>query len=297
VTESRTRYRSADEDSARWDGFELRDGDIVISARSKHGTTWVQMICALLVFGEPDLPAPLATISPWLDWRIEPIGEVRSRLDAQQNRRIIKTHTPLDGLPIDGRAQYLVVARHPLDAAVSLYHQGANLDRERISKLTGVPAPEERRLALREWLTGWIDHDADPRHELDSLPGVISHVGDAWIRSAAPNIELVHYRDLAADLDGSMRHLAHFLGADIDRARWPALVRAAGFAQMKARAHELAPNPAGILRDPSQFFRFGRSGAARVVLSIGELERYAERSDSLVTLEPADDFFDWLHRD
>ena len=51
------RYRSDDEDSARWEEFRFRDGDIVISTRSKSGTTWMQMICALLVFQTPDLPA------------------------------------------------------------------------------------------------------------------------------------------------------------------------------------------------------------------------------------------------
>jgi len=57
-------YRSLYEDSGRWAGFPFRDGDIVISARSKSGTTWVQMICALLVFRTRDLPGPLASISP-----------------------------------------------------------------------------------------------------------------------------------------------------------------------------------------------------------------------------------------
>jgi hypothetical protein len=42
------RYQSPDEDSGRWLGFPFRDGDIVISTRSKTGTTWVQMICARL---------------------------------------------------------------------------------------------------------------------------------------------------------------------------------------------------------------------------------------------------------
>jgi aryl sulfotransferase len=58
------RYQSSDEDSARWLGFEFRPGDIVISTRSKSGTTWVQMICALLVFRTAELPAPLADLSP-----------------------------------------------------------------------------------------------------------------------------------------------------------------------------------------------------------------------------------------
>ena len=110
------RYRSADEDSARWVGFPFRRGDIVISTRSKSGTTWMQMICALLVFQTSDLPAPLADLSPWLDWLGEPRAEVYARLAAQEHRRFIKTHTPLDGIPLDSRATYIVVGR-PIIAA------------------------------------------------------------------------------------------------------------------------------------------------------------------------------------
>ena len=52
------RYQSPDEDSGRWHGFEFRPGDIVISTRSKSGTTWMQMICLLLIFETPELPGP-----------------------------------------------------------------------------------------------------------------------------------------------------------------------------------------------------------------------------------------------
>src|ERR1700675_3777228 len=82
--EAPTRYRSRDEDSARWAGFPFRQGDIVISTRSKSGTTWMQMICALLIFQTPDLPAPLAELSPWLDWLVAPRDEVYARLFAQK---------------------------------------------------------------------------------------------------------------------------------------------------------------------------------------------------------------------
>ena len=43
---------------------EFRAGDIVISTRSRSGTTWMQMVCALLVFRSADLPAALPELSP-----------------------------------------------------------------------------------------------------------------------------------------------------------------------------------------------------------------------------------------
>jgi hypothetical protein len=61
------RYRTFGADSGRWDRFEFRPGDIVISSPPRSGTTWTQMLCALLVFGGPDFPAPLERVSPWLD--------------------------------------------------------------------------------------------------------------------------------------------------------------------------------------------------------------------------------------
>ncbi|KAB1927348.1 sulfotransferase domain-containing protein [Micromonospora noduli] len=286
------RYQSDEEDSARWTGFPFRDGDIVISTRSKSGTTWMQMICALLVLGTPELPAPLTVLSPWLDWLGEPQAAVYDRLAAQPHRRFIKTHTPLDGVPLDPRAHYVVVARHPLDMAVSLYHQSANLDRARIAELTGRPAPAgppRERPPVREWLLSWVDREADPRAELDSLPGVLMHLNDAWARRHEPNVELVHYDDLLADLGGEMRRLA-------DRWKLPSpgseLVEAATFGRMRERADRLAPDTLGVLRDRQAFFRRGGSGQGRDLLDEAGLARYQQR---VAALAPPD-LLSWLHR-
>lgn len=243
----------------------------------------MQAICALLVFQTPDLPVPLARLSPWLDWLVIPRETVFAELAAQRHRRFLKTHTPLDGLPLDPRVTYLVVARHPLDAAVSLYHQGANLHRERV---------RPPRLPLAEWLRGWIDGDADPRAALDSLPGVLWHLSDAWARRAAPNVALVHYDDLMDDLQGQMRRLAGLLDIAVPEDRWPELVAAAGFPAMRDRAAQLAPDPAGILKDPTAFFRRGRPGAARELLTAADLARYASRAAELAL----PDLLAWLHR-
>ncbi len=290
------RYRSSDEDSARWLGFSYRPGDIVISTRSKSGTTWMQMICALLVFQTPELPAPLDRLSPWLDWLVRPREEVVAALEAQQHRRFIKTHTPLDGVPLDPRATYVVLARHPLAAAVSLFHQGDNLDRARLRQLTGKSEPERApapRPPLREWLLSWIGRDVDPRLELDSLPGVMWHLSDAWARRDAANVVLAHYDDLSADLEGQMRQLAARLEIPVPEALWPDLVAAAGFEAMRDRAARVAPDPGGVLTDSAAFFRRGRSGAGRALLTENELHHYLDRT---VELAPPD-LLAWLHRE
>ncbi len=293
-----TRYTSPDEDSARWDGFPFRDGDIVVSTRSKSGTTWMQWICALLVFGGPDLPRPLAELSPWLDWEVEPRDDVVARLDAQRHRRVIKTHTPLDGLPLDERATFVVVGRHPLDAAVSLYHQGDNLDRARLAQLTGSAPPSsepggsgEARPSIDAWLRQWIAWDGPAAERLDSLPGMIHHVADAWARRDRSYVVLVHYDDLSADLPGEMGRLAARLDVDVGADEVRELAGHATFAAMRERATALVPDRLGVLREPSRFFRRGTSGAGQDLLTPAELADYRRRVARLAPQEVVA----WLH--
>ncbi len=292
------RYQSDDEDSARWDGFPFRDGDIVISTRSKSGTTWMQMICALLVFQTPDLPAPLTELSPWLDWKIRPLDEVVVHLEAQRHRRFIKSHTPLDGLPLDDRATYIVVARDPRDMYVSLYHQSDNIDRDVVRRLLGREPPAESaaprvRLDVHEALLAWIDRDSSPQEEMDSIRGVMWHLADAWRRRNDHNVVLVHYSDLLADLEAQMRGLAHVLDIDVEEQTWPSLVEAATFEQMRVRADRLVPSGGvGVLKDVNAFFRRGTAGAGRDLLSADETAHYEQR---VAALGPPD-LNAWLHR-
>jgi len=253
------------------------------------------MICALLVFQTSDLPAPLAEVSPWVDWLGVAWAELDARLSAQRHRRFVKTHTPLDGVTLDERATYIVVGRHPLDMAVSLYHQSDNLDRARIRQLTGEvePAAPSMRPPLHDWLLSWIERDTTPREQLDSLPGVMWHMSDAWARRAKTNVILVHYDDLLSDLDGQMRRLASLLDIQVDDRTWPNLVRAATFVQMQAQADRLAPDQGGVLKDRTRFFRRGSSGAGRELLSDAEFARYRVRTRQLAP----DDLLIWLHRD
>lgn len=251
------------------------------------------MICALLIFQTPVLPAPLGRLSPWLDHLTAPREEVLALLAAQRHRRFIKTHTPLDGIPLDARATYIVTARHPLDAAVSLYYHSMNIDRARMRELTGQPGPAEsaERKPVREWLLAWISRDADPRVMLDSLPGVMWHLSDAWARRGDSNVVLIHYSELFDDLEGQMRRLAERLGIAVPEPAWPGLVQAAAFERMRADAGQLVP-AGGIFKSDTGFFRRGRPGAAEEILSGEEIERYRAR---VAQMAPPD-FLAWLHR-
>ena len=82
----RVRYQTSFTDSARWDGFVFRPGDIVISTPAKCGTTWLQMICALEIFQHAKFDRPLDLISPWLDVLTRPLNQVLADLEAQAHR-------------------------------------------------------------------------------------------------------------------------------------------------------------------------------------------------------------------
>lgn len=124
-------YREPDSDNARWDGFEFRPGDVVIAAPSKSGTTWTQLLVALLIFDGTDFPESIGRMSMWMDQRTRTVEEAHAAFAAQTHRRFIKTHTPLDGVPILDQVRYVCVGRDPQDAAISMIHHSDNMDRRR----------------------------------------------------------------------------------------------------------------------------------------------------------------------
>jgi aryl sulfotransferase len=291
------RYRNIVMDNARWDGFDFRDGDIVISTPAKCGTTWTQTICALLIFGRADLPKPVDLLSPWLDQTLRPLDDVKADLDAQAHRRFIKTHTPLDGLPWDDRVTYITVARDPRDVAMSWDNHMSNLNIPAMIDLRGkavgnddlpelmatlpMPLPDE---ASRFW--AWVETTDDP---MGGLAGTVHHLKTFWDARERPNVILLHYSDLKADLDGQMRALAQRLGLTVDVT--PELVKAATFDEMRKHATEVGPNQSeNIWLDRERFFNKGTNGQWHDVLT--DEKRYWDRVGQLTD----EGFSAWLHR-
>ena len=302
--EALVRYRSNVWDSNRWQSFSLRAGDIIICTPPKCGTTWMQMICALLILQRTTFDQALDLMSPWLEMQTRDIDAVNADLDAQTHRRFIKSHTPLDGLPYDEAVTYICVGRDPRDVAISRAAHMDNLDLEVLftarAKAVG---NEDLAEMFRDWkppptdplerFWHWMDDSTTGQVTHDNLASMMHHLTTVWDVREEPNVVLVHYADLQRDLEGEMCRLARRLDIDIDEDRVVSLAAAAAFDTMRERADELAPNASErILQNNRAFFRSGRSGQWRELLDDDGCRRYAARVEQLAP----PDLIEWVHR-
>lgn len=300
----RARYRTSMCDSARWDDFRFRDGDIIICTPAKCGTTWMQMICALLIFQKTSLKKSLTEYSPWLDMYLRPKKEVYDLLEAQTHRRFIKTHTPLDGLPMDDRVTYICVGRDPRDAAISLLNHADNMNFDRFKELIdhtlevdhieleafSKQEEEDNSIQARFWR--WIESDNSIYESGSTLLHTLHHYSVALEASNIPNVVLMHYSDMKADLETEMKQLACRLQIEIEPDLWPELVHAATFESMRARGAELAPDSkASVWKESKQFFHSGTGGHWKEFFDDEANMRYQTRINSIA----APDVVRWAH--
>lgn len=282
-------YQNVFMDSTRWDGYQPRDGDIVVATSYKGGTTWVQAICGALVFQSPEPPAPLDEISPWVDATFEPIEDVMARLEAMTHRRYLKTHLPLTSLPYHSNVRYVFVCRDGRDVWLSLWNHFHNMKPERIQSLIENPSRKGYDLQplapdVSQGFDEWIEKAVFP-WEQDGYPAWSHHyhAQSWWNFRHLDNILCVHFADLLEDLDGQMRRIAGYLGIGIDEARWPELVESVTFGEMKRNAAQRAPEGnKDFWSSPANFFHSGTNGRWREVLSPSQAARYDARLNELV---------------
>jgi hypothetical protein len=274
------RYETAVADSLRWDAYRPRAGDVIVATAPKCGTTWTQMLCALLIHG-PELPAPLTRLSPWLDRVSTPIEALVAELDAQPWRRVIKTHTPLDGLPYFEEVSYVFCGRDPRDAFLSMMDNMRNASpatmaavRARVGLPDSFTFPEDPNAFFPVWMTAPIHAWVEDGFPIGSVFGTARPF---WAYRGLPNLHLAHYRDLVLDLGGELDRLAAFLGVAVDMERRGEFVAAAGLEAMRARADETAPGAhLGEWSSNRAFFAKGRLDAWRDGLSAENLALYED---------------------
>lgn len=269
-------------DSRRWDMVTIRSDDVIVVTPPKSGTTWMQTIVALLFSGDPEVETELSVKMPWVDIRVREMAEVAARLDAMPHRRSMKSHTPLDGLPLDDEAHYICVFRHPLDVHFSYRKHVRNIPMGWFD--TWYPEDDPDGTTFRRFLDGGaegFDTDACP------LAHILRHYQAALAHAARPNVTLFHYADMSADLPGTFAKVAALLGISHPAELMDQLVQAARFDNMKSQAARFAPSGGkGFMRSDSDFFHSGTSGKWQGLLTDAELAAY----DAMMTehLAPSD---------
>ena len=269
-------------DNRRWDMVTVRPNDVIVVTPPKCGTTWMQTIIALLLAGDPGVETELSVKMPWVDIRIREMAPVAERLEAMTGRRSMKSHTPMDGLPLGDRAQYICVFRHPLDAHFSFRAHTRNIP----MPLFGMWYPEEDPdgVTFRRFLDGGpegFDMDLVP------LAHILRHYEAAKAVSDRPNVTLFHYADMKRDLAGTFARLSELLGISHSPDVLEQLVQAATFDNMKQNADRFSPlNTDGSPGAVSGFFHSGTSGKWQGKLTDGDVAAYDAMMDA--NLSPED---------
>ena len=194
----------------------------MISTWSKSGTTWMQQIVAQLLFNGAE------------DWRsrrcrLGSISACRQRrsssphLEAQTHRRFIKTHLPVDALVYSPRAKYIYIGRDGRDVMWSMHNHWINGNATIYAAINDTPGRvgppfEPPPASPREYFLTWLERDGYP------FSSFWENVRSWWAIRDLPNLLLLHFEQLRADMPGEIRRIAEFLDVPIDQSIWPAIV-------------------------------------------------------------------------
>jgi aryl sulfotransferase len=195
-------------------------------------------------------------------------------LERQDHRRVIKTHLSFDALVYSRKARYVYVARDGRDVAWSLFNHLRQLSstwyeiigaRAQFGSVPTGPPSDFRTFFLR-----WFRDDGYPFWPF------WAHVQAWWEVRGLPNVLLVHFNELKADLRTTASRLAHFLGVEIDQQQWPQILERCSFSYMREHADKLvfAGNDM-FVGGAKSFFHSGTNAGWRTALEDEDLREYA----------------------
>ncbi len=272
MLEPQTRYEGTITNSSRWDHYVPRTGDVIVSTPPKSGTTWTQAIVALLFSGDPNVDVNPSHNAPWFDNKMTEVSELVTRLESQPGRRQVKTHTPLDGVPIWDEVSYITVYRHPIDVHFSSRKHVANY-RPEIADFLGITEekfPSDPRESFQMFIQGDdLDHG--------SLKTIAAHYLRSLEFDDRKNFLRLHYADMKRNLAGQMSRVAAHIGISHSKTTMQQLAKAATFENMKANSSRFTL-AAGqeFWHSDRDFFDSATSNKWEGVLTEDDLSNYEE---------------------
>ncbi len=260
-------------DSTVWNDFRFRPDDVIISTYAKSGTTWTQQIVSQLIFdGAEGINVPV--LSPWFDMRVPPKEEKLAAVEAQTHRRFLKTHLPVDAIVFSPEAKYIYIGRDGRDVIWSMYNHHTNGNAEYYRVLNDTPGRVGPPIApppafVRQYFLSWLEGDGYP------FWSFWDNVRSWWALRQLPNVLILHFADLKADLPGQARRIADFLDIKVQAEKWPVILKHCSFDYMKRHAAQIAPLSGTLWEGGAQtFINKGTNGRWRDVLTEDDIRRY-----------------------
>ena len=264
-------------DSTIWNDFKFRDDDIIIATYAKSGTTWMQQIIAQMLYGgDPGLS--VAEMSPWLDLRVPPKAVKLPEVEAQTQRRFLKTHLPVDALVFSSKAKYLYIGRDGRDVLWSLYNHHANANSAWYDALNNTPgrvgpAIEPPPDDILEYWHTWLEEDGFPFWPF------WENIRSWWEIHELPNVLMIHFDTLKRDLPGEMRRIADFLDIEVDESRWEPILEYCSFDWMKQNATQSVPLGGAFWDGGAQtFINKGVNGRWKDSLTARDVAQYEAKA-------------------
>lgn len=290
-------------DSTRWQVYQPRNDDIIITTSYKSGTTLTQQLLFNMLVRDThddDQFPQLDEVSPWIDSRYYPVPKEKlaSYIDDISHRRFLKSHLPLDGLPYYQQVKYLIVARDPRDVFMSLLNHYGAYTKQQYDRLdTGVDEPMPRydddpKVLWRNWINrGWFSWEEEGYPFWSNM----HHTRTYWDYRHLPNFLFVHYSELRSDLAGTIKRIGDFIGQALEPDDISSIARAVSFERIKAQAifESNASDDEGSFRGgQATFINKGSNGRWRDLLDADDLALYFRKRDKL--LSPA--CIQWLEQ-
>lgn len=291
-------YQNHHLDSTRWEMLEPRSGDIIVTTAYKAGTTWTQQIINWLMNGHLDPMPNIHETTVWVDARFQGMDKValEARLAGMADRRSLKSHLPLDGLPYYPEASYIIVGRDPRDVFMSFFNHYSSYTDGAFAALNseeavGAPlprCPDDPVALFRRWISeGWFEWESEGWPMWSNL----HHTQTYWEHRHLPNFLFLHYNGMLADLDAAVRRIAAFVRLDVSEAEIRRTVEETTFANVKRKV-DAHPEEEDISRfffegGMKRFFFKGTNGRWRDVLGAEEIALYEAAKDRVLDPDAA----------
>ena len=254
--------------AGRW-----REGDIVVSAPAKSGTTWAMNIVHQLRAGGDEQLQDLYAEVPWLEFFETPY-QTKQQLYTRWGRlprwypRAFKTHAEPPRTPYNSSVRYVVVMRDPRDAISSFLPFLHTVTDEAMDYWDTPPSVREqwfRGNSTVTVMTAFAGYFRYGQLFTDFLKGW-------WPYRHATNVLLLHYSDMKADRAGSVRKVYDFLGFSLTPSKLDRVVELTSFEYMKKHGGKYTMQTLDVsIWEPTALTRTGKVGGSSLpaeVLSV-----------------------------